>query len=57
MGENRETMNRGNWDLDADLEEIRREFPILARCTYLISNSLGAVPRGVKERLERYYSL
>ena len=57
MGENRETMNRRNWDLDADLEEIRREFPILARCTYLISNSLGAVPRGVKERLERYYSL
>ena len=25
----------------------RDEFPILETCTYLISNSLGAMPRGV----------
>lgn len=48
---------RRRWDLDGDLEEIRREFPIVSRCTYLISNSLGAVPRGVQERLGRFYSL
>ncbi|MEK7668326.1 MAG: hypothetical protein AAB409_06735 [Gemmatimonadota bacterium] len=29
----------------------RREFPILETTTYLISNSLGAMPRGTKERL------
>lgn len=46
-----------SWDLETDLETIRSEFPILERCTYLISNSLGAVPRGVREALDRYYSL
>src|SRR5512142_1359919 len=29
----------------------RREFPILASTTYLISNSLGAMPRGAASRL------
>ncbi len=32
----------------------RREFPILAKKTYLISNSLGAMPKGVYDRLEEY---
>lgn len=32
----------------------RREFPILARKTYLISNSLGAMPRRVYGRLREY---
>ena len=29
--------------LGRDLESIRKQFPILERCVYLISNSLGAV--------------
>jgi kynureninase len=32
----------------------REEFPILATCTYLVSNSLGAMPRGVPARLAEY---
>lgn len=32
----------------------RDEFPILATCTYMISNSLGAMPRGVYDSLHRY---
>jgi kynureninase len=32
----------------------REEFPILATCTYLISNSLGAMPRAVYDHLRRY---
>jgi kynureninase len=34
-----------------DLLALRREFPILERTTYLISNSLGAMPRGVRDEL------
>jgi kynureninase len=37
-----------------DLAALRAEFPILATCTYLISNSLGAMPHGVYEALRRY---
>lgn len=33
---------------------FRAEFPILARSTYLVSNSLGAMPRGVPDRLAEY---
>jgi len=33
----------------------REEFPILNTCNYLISNSLGAMPRGVYDSL-RYYA-
>ena len=33
---------------------LRAEFPILERTTYLVSNSLGAMPRGVPERLAEY---
>lgn len=33
---------------------FRGEFPILERTTYLVSNSLGAMPRTVPERLAEY---
>ena len=32
----------------------RKEFPILETSTYLISNSLGAMPRAVRERMAAY---
>ena len=32
----------------------REEFPILSQCNYLISNSLGAMPRGVYDSLNFY---
>ncbi len=37
-----------------DLLKWREEFPILSRTTYMISNSLGAMPRGVYDRLREY---
>jgi len=37
-----------------DLLQYRAEFPILERTTYLISNSLGAMPRGVYDALHAY---
>ncbi len=37
-----------------ELLKWRKEFPILERTTYLISNSLGAMPRGVYSRLHDY---
>lgn len=37
-----------------DLHDWRKEFPILEATTYLISNSLGAMPRGVTASLESY---
>ena len=33
---------------------FRGEFPILERTTYLVSNSLGAMPRAVPDRLAAY---
>jgi kynureninase len=36
------------------LLRFRPEFPILGRTTYLVSNSLGAMPRGVPDRLAEY---
>ena len=36
------------------LLRFRAEFPILERTTYLVSNSLGAMPRSVPERLAEY---
>jgi kynureninase len=36
------------------LLEFRREFPILASTNYLVSNSLGAMPRSVPDRLAEY---
>jgi kynureninase len=37
-----------------ELLKWRREFPILERTTYMISNSLGAMPRGVYNELRAY---
>jgi kynureninase len=37
-----------------DLLKWREEFPILGRSTYLISNSLGAMPRGVYDSMRAY---
>jgi len=37
-----------------DLLGWRSEFPILEKCVYLISNSLGAMPRGVQASLREY---
>lgn len=36
------------------LLQFRPDFPILERTTYLVSNSLGAMPRTVAERLAQY---
>ena len=36
------------------LLEYRQEFPILDKTTYLVSNSLGPMPRSVPERLAEY---
>jgi kynureninase len=37
-----------------ELLAFREEFPILARTNYLVSNSLGAMPRAVPDRLAEY---
>src|SRR5262249_40434018 len=37
-----------------DLLRYRSQFPILDRTTYLISNSLGAMPQGVYEAMKGY---
>ena len=37
-----------------DLATLRAEFPILSTSTYMISNSLGAMPRGVEASLREY---
>jgi kynureninase len=42
------------FDANDDLLRWRSEFPILENTTYLISNSLGAMPRTVYERLRDY---
>jgi kynureninase len=38
----------------SDLERWRDEFPILSRSVYMISNSLGAMPRETARRLAEY---
>lgn len=40
--------------MSRDLLSWRSQFPILSETTYLISNSLGAMPRGVPEALAGY---
>jgi len=43
-----------------ELEEVHRwrnEFPILESCVYLMSNSLGAMPRATKDNLAAYCDL
>jgi kynureninase len=37
-----------------DLLRFRAEFPILERTVYMISNSLGAMPRGVADEFQSY---
>ncbi len=39
---------------ESKLLEYRKEFPILETSTYLVSNSLGAMPRSVADRLADY---
>src|SRR5213593_4223407 len=39
---------------DDDLSKWRDEFPILARTVYMISNSLGAMPRQAAQHLAEY---
>jgi kynureninase len=41
-------------DTEDTLLKWRDEFPILNTCTYMISNSLGAMPRAVYARLQAY---
>lgn len=38
----------------SDLLQWRKEFPILETCTYMVSNSLGAMPRKVYDSLQAY---
>ncbi len=40
--------------MDDTLGNWRREFPILERTTYLVSHSLGAMPRSAKTRLAQF---
>jgi kynureninase len=40
--------------MNDDLERWRAEFPILERAVYMISNSLGAMPRGTADSLADY---
>jgi kynureninase len=50
-------MSKIGFDLSQNLNSIRKQFPILDKCTYLISNSLGAVPRGVQDELQEFFRL
>ncbi len=49
-----ESPKNGSKAPEKDLLSYRSEFPILDRTTYLISNSLGAMPRGVYDALKGY---
>ena len=59
MGNRPETRLPGGLPSQADdalgLIRYREHFPILARTTYLISNSLGAVPAAVADSLQSYF--
>src|SRR3982751_6280704 len=46
--------SRFDGEMTDPLLTFRAEFPILERSTYLVSNSLGAMPRGVPEQLAAY---
>ncbi|HYT75712.1 MAG TPA: aminotransferase class V-fold PLP-dependent enzyme [Vicinamibacterales bacterium] len=39
---------------EADVQQWRREFPILETCTYLVSHSLGAMPRRAASYLQEF---
>lgn len=45
------------WNVAKDLASIRKEFPILERYIYLISNSLGAVPSQALDKLKEYFQI
>ena len=49
-----ETPGAPTFPWQSELPALRREFPILARTTYLINNSLGAMPRGAEQGLQTY---
>jgi kynureninase len=40
--------------MTADLSDWRAEFPILDTCTYLVSHSLGAMPRRASQYLQQF---
>lgn len=40
--------------MEIDVQRWRREFPIVDTCTYLVSHSLGAMPRKTAEYLQRF---
>src|ERR1043165_8664606 len=48
------TFTSGGLFLSDDLLKWRREFPILDKTVYLISHSLGAMPRATYDRLHEY---
>lgn len=50
-------MSENIWILEHNLASIRKEFPSLEHFVYLISNSLGAVPRKARDYLEEFYQL
>ena len=43
--------------MDQLAEQYRKHFPILETSTYMISNSLGAMPRQVEDELMMYTKL
>ena len=47
-------LRKYNVGMADDLLRYRSQFPILERTTYLISNSLGAMPQGVYEAMKGY---
>ena len=51
---NRESLNPARIAPMDDLERWRDEFPILSRTVYMISNSLGAMPRRTARNLAEY---
>lgn len=41
-------------EVEVEIQRWRREFPILETCTYLVSHSLGAMPRKAGEYLQQF---
>src|ERR1051326_3634139 len=54
MAPSRKSAKSYNGSMHDPLLRFRPEFPILDKTTYLISNSLGAMPRGVYDSLRAY---
>jgi kynureninase len=53
-GDEKAAKTKYNSSVTDHLLQYRSEFPILDRTTYLISNSLGAMPRGVYDAMQGY---